>query len=157
MQLPENSSKPSASSLPDILRCICNDKALSLFKAVAVSSNDCSKILITKLRLTRKQYYIRIKELMHTGLVRRISGKYSLTSLGKVVFGMLTKIETAIKYYWKLKGIDSIMMTSANTNLPSEEYQRIIDTLIDNEEIKTVLASNNNNFESLLKDCYSTH
>lgn len=85
---------------------------------------------------------------MHAGLVKRIGGKYMLTSLGKITFSMLTTIETAIKYYWKLKAIDSIFM-SAHTTLPSKEYQRIIDTLIDNQEIKTVLFPNSNNNNSV--------
>ena len=85
---------------------------------------------------------------MHAGLVKRIGGKYMLTSLGKITFSMMTTIETAIKYYWKLKAIDSIFM-SAHTTLPSKEYQRIIDTLIDNQEIKTVLFPNNNNNNSV--------
>ena len=34
-------------SVTDILSTISDDKALSLFKAVALSENDCSSILIT--------------------------------------------------------------------------------------------------------------
>jgi hypothetical protein len=54
------------------------------------------------------------------------------------------KIETAIKYNWKLKAIDSIttMMSAEAKELPLEERQRIIDNLIDNKEIKDILASN---------------
>jgi hypothetical protein len=89
-----------------------------------------------------------MEKLMHAGLVKRIGGKYMLTSLGKITFSMLTTIETAIKYYWKLKAIDSIFM-SAHTTLPSKEYQRIIDTLMDNQEIKTVLFPNSNNNNSV--------
>ena len=48
------------------------------------------------------------------------------------------QIETALKYYWKLKAIDSIM-SSANTQLPHEEQDRIIDALVDNYQIKDIL------------------
>jgi hypothetical protein len=75
--------------------------------------------------------------------VRRTNGKYSLTSFGKVIFSMLFKIETAIKFHWRFKAIDTIMMASAGENeLPIEERQRIIDSLIDNQEIKAILVSN---------------
>jgi hypothetical protein len=63
---------------------------------------------------------------------------------------MAVKVETAIKYYWKLKATDSIMtMMSAveYKELPLQEHQRIIDNLIDNHEIKAILFSNNK-FES---------
>jgi hypothetical protein len=44
-------------SVADAISAISNEKVLSLFKAIAFSENDCSSILITKLRLSRKQYY----------------------------------------------------------------------------------------------------
>jgi hypothetical protein len=78
--------------------------------------------------------------------VKRISGKYRLTSFGKVIFSaqqkVETEIETAIKYYWKLKAIDSIIMYVDKTDLSAEECQIIIDKLIDNYEIKAILVSN---------------
>jgi hypothetical protein len=75
--------------------------------------------------------------------VKRISGRYSLTSFGKVILNVLLRIETAIKYNWKLKAIDCIMMMFAEEKeLPLEERQKIIDNLIDNQEIKAILVSN---------------
>jgi hypothetical protein len=136
-------------SVADIISAISDEKVLSLFKAISFSENDSSSrssILITKLTLTRKQYYSSIENLVHSGLVRRIRGKYSLTLLGKIIFSSILKIETAIECYWKLKAIDSIMnVMSANIEVPAEEYQRIVDNIIDNNEIKAVLLSNNNN------------
>jgi hypothetical protein len=129
-------------STAGIISAISDDEALSLFKAIALSENDCSSILITKLRLSRRQYYSSMEKLTRASLVRRISGKYSLTSLGKVIFYSYEKIETAIKYHWKLKAVDSILI-SADVELPAEECRRIIDNLIDNNEIKAVLISNN--------------
>ena len=137
-------------SVAGTISSLSEENALTLFKAIALSGNDYSSILITKLGLTRRQYYSIMKKLMDADLVKRISGKYSLTSFGKIVFTMHIKIESAIKYYWKLKAIDSIIM-SATAGLPTEEYQRIVDTLIDNEEIKNLIISNksiNNKFES---------
>jgi hypothetical protein len=72
--------------------------------------NDCSRILITKLTLTRRQYYSIMQKLInHTDLLRGINGNYSLTSIGEVIFSMLVKIESAIKYYyWKVKGLTQL-------------------------------------------------
>jgi hypothetical protein len=139
----EKPSIRSKLSIADVLSIICNAKALSIFKAVALSENDHTSILITKLKLTRKQYYSNMERLTEVHIVRRINGKYSLSSFGKVIFSMLLKIETAIKFYWKFKAIDTIMMASAGNNeLPIEERDRIIDSLIDNQEIKDMLVSN---------------
>ena len=132
-------------SAADVLRCISDDKALSLFKAVALSENNDTSILITKLALTRKQYYSSMEKLMNADLVKKISGKYRLTSFGKVIFSaqakVETEIETAIRHYWELKAVDSIMMSSDEKELPLRERQKIIDNLIDNNEIKNILVS----------------
>jgi hypothetical protein len=78
--------------------------------------------------------------------VKKISGKYRLTSFGKVIFSaqakVETEIETAIRHYWELKAVDSIMMMSSDEKeLPLQERQKIIDNLIDNNEIKNTLVS----------------
>ena len=127
-------------STASVISAISDDKALSLFKAVALSENDCSNLLISKLRLSRRQYYSTMMALMDADLVRRISGRYSLTSLGKIMFNSYLKIETATRYYWKLKAVDSIL-TSAISELPTQECARIIDNIIDNDEIRAVLNS----------------
>ena len=79
-------------------------------------------------------------------MVKRIGGKYRLTSFGKVISSaqlkVETEIETAIKHYWELKAVDSITLKSGEAKeLPLEERQRIIDNLIDNQEIKYILVS----------------
>ena len=56
----------------------------------------------------------------------------------------ILKIEMSIKYYWKLKAIDSIMMAADVKGLPTREYHMIINNFIDNKEIKALLVSNNN-------------
>ncbi|HYZ51229.1 MAG TPA: hypothetical protein VE593_10105 [Nitrososphaeraceae archaeon] len=137
-------------STADVISAISDDKALSLFKAVALSENDYSNLLISKLRLSRRQYYSTMMGLMDADLVRRISGKYSLTSLGKIIFHSYLKIESAVKYYWKLKAIDSIL-TSAISELPLQECTRIIDNIIDNDEIKAILNSDTIRHKEQLK------
>ena len=129
-------------SIASVISAVSDDKAISLFKAVALSENDCSNILITKLKLSRRQYYSTMMRLMHANLVQRIGGRYRLTSLGRIIYNTYLKMETAVKYYWKLKAIDSILV-SANKELPIEECRRIIDNMIDNDEIKAILNSDN--------------
>jgi hypothetical protein len=141
----ENSSTTtpsSALSIIDILSCISDLNALSIFKAVALSDNDCGDILITKLKLTRKQYYSNQQKLIDAGLMKKVNvSKYKLTSFGKVIFSCIRKVETAIECYWKLKAIDSITkMMYTNAELPAEEYQKIVDNIIDDDEIKDILV-----------------
>lgn len=75
---------------------------------------------------------------LKTGLVKREMGKYSLTTLGMILYHVQEIIGKAVNQIWKLKAIDSISL-SCNSVLPQEQFLRIIDTLITNQEIKNIL------------------
>ena len=90
------------------------------------------------MNLTTKQCYSRISGLLNAGLIRRHKGRYFLTLLGKVVYDTQMTIGKALTYYWKLKAIESVEMSS-KFGLPREELIQLIDTLIDNHFIKDIL------------------
>jgi hypothetical protein len=127
-------------SVSDSLNAISNDKSLVLFNTIALASGD-STILISKLNLTRKQYYSRMSDLINAGLVRRVNGKYFVTSFGKVVYKAQELIGMAVQYSSKLKAIDSV----EPLKFPAAELSKIIDTLISNGEIKEILVSRQRN------------
>jgi predicted transcriptional regulator len=115
---------------------ISDKKASNIFKSIA-SAESNTDILITQLKLTRKQYYSRMSRLVQAGLVKRQKGRYLLTAFGKVIYSaqmnLESKIENALDNYWKLKAIDSLEMPSR------EETGKVICALIENEEIKSIL------------------
>ena len=78
-----------------------------------------------------------MSELINAGLMIRQNGSYFLTSFGKVVYEAHVLIGQAIENYWKLKAIDSIKMLSV------EERRRIINNLIENNNIKNILLDCN--------------
>jgi hypothetical protein len=127
-------------SVSDSLSAISNDKSLVLFNTIALASED-SSILISRLELTRKQYYSRMSELTKAGLIRRMNGRYFLTSFGRIVYDAQELIGNAIQYSLKLKAIDSI----DTPEFPVEERNKLIDTLINNNEIKEILVSRHRN------------
>lgn len=55
--------------------------------------------------------------------------------LGKIVYNAHLSNGKVLHDYWKLKAIESIEASSLG-QLPKEEFIRLIDTLIDNHEIK---------------------
>ena len=136
-----SSLTPSVSA---ILKKISDDKTLTLFNSIAISMGH-RNIHLREMSLTPKQYYSRISGLMAAGLIRRQRGKYSLTLMGKIVYDAHLNIGKALSYYWKLKAIESIDMSSAGTRLAREELIQLINTLIDNHFIKDFLIK-----ESLL-------
>jgi hypothetical protein len=126
-------------SISNILSALSDDKSFALFRTIAVENGDDgsdSEFLTSKTKLTRKQYYSRMSDMTKTGLLKRKRGKYFLTSLGKVVYNNLRIIESALSNYWKLKAIDSFEIVTA----PEEERNKIIDDLIDDYQIKDILA-----------------
>ena len=122
----------------NILEAISDKKGSDIFKSVALAKSN-SDILITKLNLTRKQYYSRMSQLTKAGLVKRQNGRYLLTSFGKVIasarMNLESKIDNALNSYWKLKAIDSMEMSSR------QERNTVISVLIDNHEIESVLIN----------------
>ena len=121
----------------DVLKTIANDKSLVLFNTIALSDCD-SDICIRGLELTRKQYYSRLSALLKAGVVKRVRGKYSLTTFGMILYHAQGLIGKAVDEYWKLKAIDSIR-ASGNGKLPQEQFHTIIDKLLTNQEIKNIL------------------
>ena len=124
-------------SITDILKKISDDKTLILFNSIVVSNGD-KYIPLKEMNLTTKQYYSRISGLINAGLIKRHKGKYFLTLLGKVVYDTQMTIGKALTYYWKLKAIESIEISS-NVRLPKEELTQLINALIDNHSIKDIL------------------
>jgi predicted transcriptional regulator len=118
-----------------VLRTIADEKSMELFKTIAQGTID-SESLKNKTKLTRKQYYSRLSRMTKAGLVRKKGGKYLLTTFGKIVFDVQLTVESALGSYWKLRAIDSLEMSN---ELPKEEQQKLIDTLLDNQEIKGIL------------------
>jgi hypothetical protein len=124
--------------ITDILKKISDDKSLTLFNRIAVSDGD-TYILLKEMNLTTKQYYSRVSGLINTGLIKRHKVKYSITLFGKVVYGAQMIIGKALTYYWKLKAIESVKMSS-DVRLPKEELTQLINAMIDNHLIKDILV-----------------
>ena len=130
-------SSTTVPSITYLLRNISDDKALILFKSIAISNGD-KYIPLREMNLTTKQYYSRISGLIAAGLLRRHRGRYFLTLLGKVVYYSQMTIGKTLSYYWKLIAIESIGMSS-DTKLREEEIIQLINALIDDHTIKDIL------------------
>jgi hypothetical protein len=121
----------------EVLKSISDDKSLVLFNTIALANGE-TDIQIKKMGLTTKQYYSRISKLTKTDLIKRKNGRYSLTVLGKIVYEAHAIIGKALNYYWKLKAIESLEMSPA-VKLPKEDISQLINTLIDNQQIKDII------------------
>jgi DNA-binding HxlR family transcriptional regulator len=122
--------------ISDVLDAVSNDASLELFKLVAIT-NGTSGILRSSMKITRKQYYSRLFKLVQCGLVKRKDNKYFLTTLGKVMYDAQATIENALNNYWKIRAVDSLGIAEG---IPIEEQKKLIETLIQDQGIKSILT-----------------
>jgi hypothetical protein len=125
-------------SVADIINAISDDKSLLLFNTVAITNGE-TEIQVRKMGLTLKQYYSRMAKLTKAELIRRKNGRYFLTLLGKIVYEAQMTVGKALNYYWKLQALESIQQSSSSAGLPKEELSKLVNTLIDNHQIKDIL------------------
>lgn len=122
-------------AISEVFKALSDDKALVIFNTIALGPGKSVR-LSDNLDLSRKQYYSKMERVSKQGLVTRKNGKYYLTTLGKVLYELQLVLGMAIDNFWKLKAIDSLQNPD---NLPELELTRLINTIIDNEELKTVI------------------
>jgi predicted transcriptional regulator len=124
----------------DVIGAISDKHSLDLFKMVAAQTNSYTEMFRSKVKLSRKQYYFRMSRMTKVGIIKRKNGKYSLTSMGKILYESETMIEDALKDFWKLKAIDSLESSMEVGALPQEERNKILDALIDNRQTKEIIV-----------------
>ena len=116
----------------DVLRCIADERCGDILTII----HESKTLSVTNLKLTRKQYYSRLHNLITCGLVHKRNGRYQLTSFGKFVFDWHLRLKEVISdEYWKLAAIDVI----SSSGVPESERMRLTDSLIQNEEVRRYL------------------
>jgi len=120
-------------TLVDILSLIAERKCSIIFRTIGEIDGPAD-LQITRLNMTRKQFYSRIGQLLKNDLIRKIHGKYELTLFGRVVFGIENKIQHSIDNYWKLKAIETL-----DESLPDVEKTKLINSIVDDPLIRDLL------------------
>ena len=133
-------------SVETVFSAISDNKSRSLFNIIAIMSSPASdgqstgEILISRMNLTRKQYYTRISQLCDAGLITKKRTRFILTSLGMIVYETQKIIGVAIQNRWKLEAIDSIQTSQLADRMPTEQRQKLINTLVgDCDKIRDIL------------------
>ena len=120
-----------------VFESLSDNLSLGLFRTIAQDSIS-SVILRSRVKSTRKQYYSRLSKMMNAGLVKRNNGKLVLTAFGKIVYRVQETVENASINQWKLRAIDSIELSD---ELPAEERRQLIESLIDNKQLREILSA----------------
>ena len=123
-------------SLIEVLEAIADSKSLDIFRRIAKGTVE-SEVLKQKDGLSKKQYYFRTRQLLETGLVQRIKGRFYLTNLGTVIYHAQLIMEAGVNNYWKLKAIDSIQESG---QIGEEERIKLIKTILSDSQIEGILV-----------------
>jgi hypothetical protein len=78
------------------------------------------------LKISRKRYYTRLKKLVNADLIKRRDGKYTLTELGKVIYGLQLKLSEAVDNRFRLESLDTI---NSSMGIQVGKQNKMIDTL----------------------------
>jgi predicted transcriptional regulator len=109
----------------DILSVLSDEESLKIFRSISKRIINTEMVLY-EAKLTKRQFNYRLSNLISIGLVIREDKKYTLTSLGKIVYHYTQNmLEIALENHWKLKAIDSVK-TSIAMSLPNHEYNKVI-------------------------------
>ena len=126
-----------AATVGDVWRCLADNKSLDILRMI----HESQPISIIDLNLSRKQYYSRLAKLSRCNLVYRSGGKYTVTSLGKIAYGVVQRIAALEKDYWKFVAIDAFEMSVANIQISDEERKKIICSIIKDMQTREILFS----------------
>ena len=124
-------------SIVDIMAALSDDKAFTIYNTIFLSGRQDFKASIKHMGITPNQYHSRLLKLTKAGLIRRENRNYVTTYLGIIVYKAISLVGTGLKYYWVLKLIESLQTKFAINS--DEVISKLVDSLIDDHEIKKIL------------------
>ncbi len=86
---------------------------------------------------TKKQYYVRLKHLVDTGLMEKQQSVYKLTSFGSIVYeNNLKMMDKIIPNYWQIKSIDVL---KNRNDFPFDQKETIVDEYIGTSNLNCII------------------
>ena len=88
--------RPKDMTLLDVLNAIRDINGRDIFNSIEGNR-------LCKLKMTRKQYYLRLSKLIKANMIKRKNGKYLLTPFGKVIYMVQLEFVKAIDEHFGSK------------------------------------------------------
>jgi DNA-binding HxlR family transcriptional regulator len=138
----------------EILKMVMNENTLKILNQIINNNNnnndkDGSTLSITKIGLTRKQFYTKLNELTTRGLIKKEKGKYYLTTFGKIVYDLTSEYKNnlyaVIEDCWKFKALDLLDISDEFTN---DEKHKIMEHLFNHINKNRVEQEKKNDLDS---------
>ncbi len=138
---------PEEVTAAQIFTVLSDNTSLNLMKTAyagrLTSSNYVGK-------LSRKQFYTKLKRLCKSGLVeKREDASYRTTTLGSLVYNCHVKtLEAALTNFWQLKAIDVLK----RQEFPADRRESIIDEIVKASNLKNFVNSTHLSSFAIIKD-----
>jgi DNA-binding HxlR family transcriptional regulator len=102
-------------------------------------------------KLSKKQFYTKLKRLCNTGLVeKREDAYYRTTTLGSLLYnGHVKTLEDALTNIWQLKAIDIL---KTRQDFPADRRESIIDAIVKGSNLKNFINSTHLTGFAMIKD-----
>jgi CheY-like chemotaxis protein len=126
----------------EILRVLSSQRNLLVFRLIASEKIVDREIIRKKLNMKRSNQSKSLSDLLKVDLIRRKSGAYCLTSIGKIVHYLETEVENIVSLYHRLKVVDAI------DDFPDDRRNEIISRIVDDPRVKEILLKDSRALKS---------
>jgi predicted transcriptional regulator len=124
--------------MADLLSVLGDEEALSMFASSAEGFDGGKSALLTG-KLSKKQFYSRLQKLVDVGLIRKESGVYRQTILGKLVYTLQIKpMQKVLGGYWTLQAVEELKRSQV---IPEQEREKMIQTLLGRANLREAFPS----------------
>ena len=102
-------------------------------------------------KLSKKQFYVRLKRLREAGLIEKQANSfYRTTTLGSLVYNSHIKtLEEALANYWQLKSIDIL---KSRKDFPAEQKEIVTEEILKGSNLKNIVNLTHLSGFTIVKD-----
>jgi hypothetical protein len=101
-------------------------------------------------KISKKQFYVRLKRLRQAGLIEKRDTFYRTTTLGSLIYnGHIKTLENALANFWQLKAID---LLKTRKDFPSGQKEIVINEIIQGSNLKQIVNLTHLSGFAVIKD-----
>ncbi len=101
-------------------------------------------------KLSKKQFYARLKKLRDLGFVEKRSSMYRTTTFGSLIYnGHIRTMEEILANYWNLRAVDVL---KSRHDFPLQQREKVIEEIIQNCNLKSMVNGTHLSGFSVIKD-----
>jgi CheY-like chemotaxis protein len=145
-QTQQAQKQKSGITLLDIFRVLSKQKNLLVFRTIAAEGVIDREMLEKLMKINRRDRSTSLSELFKIDLIRKKSGKYCLTSLGKLIYDWQIREENMLSLRHNLKVIDSI------EDFALDDRNEIISCIIKDTHARDLLMQYNRGLSSRIQN-----